>query len=748
MTDYTALTMQNMGLEVAPAYNKAFTQAIIEGRDIPSALVVLSNLSMKRKLRKGYDYFARRELKTKGDDTEVPNDPNAVATYYTDAQYRVRLQQYLTSKFGAGVSLKDYRIHRVFLNPDVCARMYMQANMGYTHSNRKVATHPFGSAVGDVTYVDSIIRGYMPAGNYNGFGAKQFIYFKDSVGTEFELEVSGANWFLDGKPYQFYLNIYLDLYYVYDSNPTEELALTDTLWLSYEIASTYPPYQEDILILSTWWITQPTVIGIHKRSIVGDKDESYYPRIVIRNDNVNTVDSGDSIYISQTRSVLKDLSLDLDTLTDATNQNPDLDKLQDCYIAFGVNPHTDTDAAAAKYCFKFFQEYKATFGDYCRKFDWDKALSTRKRNFQRYRGLVGDSMHPHAIVGYQLGIAAFSIRASYIDEQLVVGTFGSLGSYRIVSGAISSTVVPYIDDYDGQPVNDLFDSSLMYFEYQEGANLIRRITVAGYQSRFRNGSGAGRFSEWASVSVTPDNVFIPLMPYLIETYFGPSEVNQLIGSCCKFINFYVQSVSSPSWGDILLGLIQMGIQEHSELILIASILSVALTAGSFTAFLYTIGEKIITTYFLGELTEYVVNKFGIEGAAVLALISVGLLTVNSFGGISFEGNKLLTANNLLGLVSKTPQVISEKVQEELEEIGAEFEDYSKLIEGKLGELQKLSEDLFGKDQDSKNRMDTLVNSLTPTEFYDLKIHSGNIGVGAVNAVHSFVDASLKLPRGI
>lgn len=140
------------------------------------------------------------------------------------------------------------------------------------------------------------------------------------------------------------------------------------------------------------------------------------------------------------------------------------------------------------------------------------------------------------------------------------------------------------------------------------------------------------------------------------------------------------------------------------------------------------------------LVKLFVKAVGLEASLIIAVLmaAYGLYDAYEFGSIQgapWAQDLLSTASNLIKEVGSSLSEAMQGLQEEAKLYGLEMENKYKLLEE--------AKDLL---ESSTLLSPWLVFGEAPQDYYSRTVHSGNIGVLAIDAISNYVDISLMLPK--
>lgn len=185
-------------------------------------------------------------------------------------------------------------------------------------------------------------------------------------------------------------------------------------------------------------------------------------------------------------------------------------------------------------------------------------------------------------------------------------------------------------------------------------------------------------------------------------------------------------------------------------------LALASTTAVVTAVAFVLLKFIVTFFLAGMVFEYafkfVVETIGMDAAFWLAVVATAMGGYKAFSNIA-QGTEAMskTVMNYLKAAAGLHSGISSNIAEEMENLKLEHEAYVKKQEEKLEELEELKQELISPvDIDPLyfvRRKEPFVLFGEPASaYYERTIHSGNVGIQAIDEIHNYVEHALTLPR--
>lgn len=469
--------------------------------------------------------------------------------------------------------------------------------------------------------------------------------------------------------------------------------------------------------------THPQLIS---KVSAGDTN-NFYPIVPIKENKVDTVDLADPIK-GTTKDILKIIGVGLQEITDNINDastNPDADKVDSAFVTFAVDIQT-THSASKKYLYAFFE--RMSLNSVTNKSKW---LSRKTSSY--INQIVINSGDFNLIVAY-----------NYIDTTTHIGSVGPIGECFI-----DTTVLPRTVLFGGAygAGTQVYENSYITISKQVSLTQYTKITVVGlhHLTDVYPGKWARTTLENSMASV--NGFYIPLH-YTAVAGLGSGDRNELFLESAKLIIYAVQDtyVAWYKTADFLM-LIQVivtfitfaaGAGWVVELLAVKTVAAAAIMVLSTLAI--TVALKVAF--------ELLVNALGSEFAFLLAVIAMVLAAYTGVGGTSLDG--LPFAEDMLKMATLLMDSIQTVTADDFMELIKDTADFFSSVSDRQEEIDAAN-DLLGKEMADPllfvHRGTPYFNQYeTPDDYYNRAIHIGNVGVLSLDAVSTYIDGKLILPK--
>lgn len=492
----------------------------------------------------------------------------------------------------------------------------------------------------------------------------------------------------------------------------------------YDLGGAYFHAKYHVGNTTKWWIykdktgTYPTLDSVYTLAPVASG--TYFPNIYFRLGQSSLMGNTNSTAYKSSAKLCKYLGLDYAALGDAIHQSPDIGQVEQAFMTFAV-PSTSTDQIECRYLFDYFDNLH-----YVMDGSTIPGLDT-------IAGMLdGTGTGKNAIV---IRDSAFQMALvnDGIYKRMRAGTIGAVGTYSS-SYEQGNVSVPFYDSESGAAVSYDFSTKTHRYRHQVAPGLYEEIEVVGLRMTYyiwggHNTTGTG----------TDSKLLIPIDRSITQAYSIPDR-EKLYSKSLHFV-FNARTTQHLAWYQtgafqaflvvvaIVITIYTYGADGGST---IATALGLSGTAG----LIATIVVNLAIGQLIQQAFKLFVKAFGPEVAQALAIVAV------IYGGYRvYEGGvaALPTAAKLLAFsTGLEAAVIRAKMTDLLgdaDQLKLFIEEQTKLLDTakELLEQQTLLQPfvIFGEK---------------PEDFYNRTVHFGNIGTLGINAVNSYVDIALTLPK--
>jgi len=460
------------------------------------------------------------------------------------------------------------------------------------------------------------------------------------------------------------------------------------------------------------------------------KRSQYFPVVPFVRDNVDlsAPNTGDPLY-DTSKALCRRIGVDFDKIGAGIQQNPDIDAVDHAYMVI-VAPLQSESVPTQEYLFEYF--FEIAQDQLYDKSDYDNW----------YAGLQEDTPPINVITVKETenganGIGNYHIEFgfNYIETTTVTG---SIGKPKTVT---RSTVI----NPRGESDEYAYETSYMIWRKQITDTEYTEMRIVGLK-HVNHVYGKYQIDSTLEDSLSDDNddFNIPINIGILEsmTLLRQTDVmNDSIRLCFNSID-----VIKLKWYETS--------AFQALIVIVAAVITVwtagaggyamswatAITGSTSIALNFAVAVIIVAAVNVG--VGHLISALGMKKVAILqAIYTVYQIYQGDFSS--------MTADLAINLVSGIQQGFNFYINNESHDIMNEYDQLKAEQEGQQAELDELIEAFpTGVMLDPMAMLDfsTSLQSQyeTPDQYYQTRIHTGNIGVLALNEIQHFVDTKLQL----
>lgn len=457
---------------------------------------------------------------------------------------------------------------------------------------------------------------------------------------------------------------------------------------------------------------------------------SFFPFGYFRFNKQSTARYPGSAEYKASEKLMKYLGMTFADVAEAVNENPDIDDVESALLMMAV-PADSSDPLERRYLFDFFKGvYTNTLGYVPPASVGISTLRQDKKN--PYLCLVIQDKR------FKMSVRMDGIyRAVGMDSTTKVGTYSSGFSTR----SFTETYIDYSDptDKDGTKRTRTIPFPCHYYRHQISDHAYEEIQVYALSTAYFLLGG------YATSSLDNDNnLLIPLDRDITQNYQAfDREVLYARSLHYVFNSKVVTKVKwyQQGWFADLLKIIAVVITIFSwGTAGPAMAATIAAATVSISALLITVFIAVLKYLVVKLVFKLFVKMVGAEFAMALAVLAA---IYGMYGTMGASGvNNAPWASELLQASTGLSSAIQSSYSDALLGIKDETEAFNLYAKEQADLLDKANKLLEG---------NTLLNPFvifgeTPTDYYNRTVHSGNIGLIGIEAVSSYVDIALTLPK--
>jgi hypothetical protein len=453
---------------------------------------------------------------------------------------------------------------------------------------------------------------------------------------------------------------------------------------------------------------------------------SYFPFTYFRYAKSSTSSNKTTQAYKTSKKMMKTLGLDFDAVGAAVDENPDIADIEQAMLVFAVPP-VSTNKQENRYLFDYFNTLREAT-------EQDNSAAVA----QSLRVLGGGS-------GFQWGSSAHTV---IIQDQRFKKALSHSGIYKRIRAGVIGSVDTYTSAFEtinveqavsnfetGELYTEIVPTKTHTYRHQISANMYEEIVVIGLQMTYYIYGG------YNTVGDETDSILLIPIDKTVSEDYSISDREILYSRALHFV-FNSRVVTKVKWYQqtwfrvfliivaIVLTVIDMGSDGGSW---IATALELTGTEAIVATVIFNL---VVGMVIMPKVFKVFVKVFGQDVATLVAIAAV------LYGGYSLLQNGMAgvpTAADMLMLSSGISNAVLESKMYDLldqrDELQTWMDDQTKSLE--------TANDLLDKQ--------TILSPFVifgekPEEFYNRTVHYGNIGTLGINAISSYVDIALTLPK--
>ncbi|MGL4616524.1 MAG: hypothetical protein ACRCVV_22055 [Shewanella sp.] len=467
------------------------------------------------------------------------------------------------------------------------------------------------------------------------------------------------------------------------------------------------------------------------------EESQYYPIIPIREEKVNMTDEShrDTELYKTSKRTLKFFGIDINSLSEAVHESPDIKDVYHAYFTVGVSIKDDNE-----YVLEYLYNYFLYLYDVSKvsKLEFDYWLYNYSQDED------SDEMPPINEVHIKDSKYSSTVYYNYVTVNIDEGVIGD-GKVGTLERVVNTGGGIRLDD------NTFYELSEYSIKCQITPSFIQTVTVSGlmHQSYVVAG-GRGKYintSLHTAIHNDEDDVNNFIIPINIDVCESMSNIkaNGVLYYSIRLV-FHSMVKKKLKW-------YQTGI--FKGLVMVLAFVLTAYGVGQFVGTLAAatsvaevamlIAQTIAVGAAVNIAMDFLVNVVGLELAMVVALIASAVTLTKS--DISFKdlgAFKLPNAVDLLQITNAMHGSLQGIMKDELLEIYSDMDEFIKYGEALLEEL----EDIKDMGEINPYTLGVISTSMgayeTAEEFINRTTYDDNIGVLALETPSTFVERMLEL----
>lgn len=459
-----------------------------------------------------------------------------------------------------------------------------------------------------------------------------------------------------------------------------------------------------------------------------DSAGRFFPFIYFRWKKVNEASNKESESYKDGKKLAKLLGMEFDEVADAIDKNPDIKDVEQAVLMFAASANTQ-DEYEQRYLFEFFYQLYMAQEPKNRFTSEEQAAIAQRLGGNR-------SWEPPGIV-IQDRRFKMSLTNNGIFKIYKKGNIGKPGTHE--SGVVKAGSAHWVQDaVTKQMVSVVSPKTYHTYRRQVTADLIEEIQVVDLKTQFHI------FDSYSTIGDEEDAILlIPIDRSITEDWSLPDQEKLYSRS----LHYVFNSVTT-----VKLKWYQTGVFKAIMLIIAivitiftygsdgGSTIYAALAAGAYTVAVQLIVMAIIQFVVVQAAFKLFAKAVGAKAAFIVAVIAAmygiyDAMDAGSLANAPFAQELLSVSSNLVMAANGQIALDTQDLIKEYSALEKEYEEQMKLIE----RAQELL--------DTNHHLNPFILiGEKPEDFYNRTVHSGNIGVVGIEAISSFVDMKLTLPK--
>lgn len=456
----------------------------------------------------------------------------------------------------------------------------------------------------------------------------------------------------------------------------------------------------------------------------------YYPIVPVREHkkDMTREDVRDTELYKTSKRVLDKISLKFNELGEGVNGNPGIGDVDHAYVMIGVNLQSDKQNSIV-YLHDYFTYLvplsRTTEADYLWWLANNGEVSTPPVNTvtikdANYRMDLSYNYIRHDIVTGSIGDIGFATRTNVIRTRKDTGTFAYETSSVIFRKQIT------LNTYEETEVYGIYHMNYVYAGDVVATSLEESINNEGDKNNF----------------------IIPINNDVARN-MGLMEHNALMYDSIRIV-FNSKVTKKLKWYEtgffkIVTIVVAIVITIYSVGTMTETIFA-AYAAGGAVAAAAAVAQMVIQAAVFSMAAEWVVDQLGIEVAfAVMLILAAYSYTNNNpkLASGSVAGTPF--SIDLLSITGAIQEGITGAMEDQLQDILDEIEELAAEYDALMEEIEEMDDNGLSIDPMELVQAGLYVDPYeTTSQFYTRTIHTGNIGVLALDAPSVFVEGKLQL----
>lgn len=455
---------------------------------------------------------------------------------------------------------------------------------------------------------------------------------------------------------------------------------------------------------------------------------SFFPFLYFRYNKVSETSNKNTDSYRTSKKLAKILGIDFDDMSAAIEENPDIDDVEQAMLVFAV-PANTSNALELRYLFTFFDNwFYSQSNQYKTPDDYELYASSQ----------IGNS-NLRSSIFIQDKRFKMNLSSAGLYKRQKVGTIGSVGAVAMGIGSLTSSYQYTETNETGSVGTATYTTPYHYYRKQVAENVYEEIQVIDLKMRYFI------YGQFTAVGDADDEILLIPIDREITYSYSAKDREELYARSMHYVFNSLVKVKvkwyEQSWFSAFVQFVGLVISIVTLQPTIAK-LSVAIGAGTAAviAAAVEVGKQLLINVAVGEFLKVLVQAAGFDIAILIAAVALTAGLFSDTKTLSIPG--VPWAVDLVKLASGLTKAISSNMSDLMKDLKNEFDELAKLKEESFKVFETANELL-----ESNNRMSPFVIfGESPDDFYNRTVHSGNVGIAAIDAISSYVDNALRLPK--
>lgn len=455
---------------------------------------------------------------------------------------------------------------------------------------------------------------------------------------------------------------------------------------------------------------------------------SFYPFAYFRYDKVSELGNKNTDSYKTTKKLTKYFGMDFDEVAKAINENPDIKDVQQAMMIMAV-PANTKEEVERKYLYKFFDNWFYSKDQQFRlpTIGLIAMGQTSDWNLNRSSIVIQDKRFKMAL------------STTGLFKRRVAGSIGAIGTH---DSGTTDQVLEQVS-YDAETGDKRVATQVIknhYYRKQISLNFYDEIVVSGLQMLYYV------YGEYATTGDETDDILLIPLDRSITNEYSITEKETLYARSLHFVFNSMQIIKikwyQQGWFAALIqivGFIIAVITLQPQIAAWAAAISGG-TSAAISAALWALMQKLLQGLIIGFLFKLFVKVVGTDLAFLIAVVAAAYGLYEAVDAGSIAGAPW--ASELLQLSNGLTKAITSTIADAMSGLKEAYDSFNAFREEASAALDKANDLL-----ETNNHLSPFVIfGESPNDFYNRTVHAGNTGTNAIQAISSYVDMALTLPK--